>query len=232
MGTLGELMAALVPRAAGYLMDTLTKPRQDPGERLEKQLEQELQAIDALMCRTPQPAANAASGTSPISMPQVAGETGGMVSTEDTVKTLRRRLGRELYQLQADVQDGCRIAGKPCDCCQKHVEFGVLPVVEELLTMETDAERRAGLTDLMAWGQANLARLSPAASASGEHTEWYQNEALLAVRALRKRALGTESLLGMVTPDVLARAEALAAQVKRGELSKEAAVDALVKGAV
>jgi len=39
-----------------------------------------------------------------------------LANTAETVEELKRRLGKELYRLELDLENGGRIAGKPCDC--------------------------------------------------------------------------------------------------------------------
>lgn len=117
------------------------------------------------------------------------------VTTEETIAYQRRELGKELVLLEKHLQQKCKIAGKPCDCCEKH------PLIIEALAQETLGMTADPLFDETAqWAQRASPLTTEAASASGQYDDRYAQLAVEA-RRLRKRIMGTEDLNALLTPD-------------------------------
>jgi hypothetical protein len=117
-----------------------------------------------------------------------------LASTDKTVGVLRRDLAKELYRFQIDLGRGCKIAGEPCDCCEKHPILGLEALTEELIPMDPT---NPVYEDINRWIRANHHKLTAEASASGKYDSEYP---LLAsdIREFRKQVLGTESLMAML----------------------------------
>jgi len=109
-------------------------------------------------------------------------------TTQETVDELKRRLGREMYRLQMDLVAGGRIAGKPCDCLHKHTEMGLLPIVEELVTMDANPV----YDRVINWSEEHLPEFTVDAVTRND-PEHYRGLAP-SIRELRKELLGTEHL--------------------------------------
>ncbi len=127
----------------------------------------------------------------------VALSVGSMPTTEETVTDLKRRLAKEMYRFQLDLASGCKIAGKPCDCCDKHPLLGIESLVEELVPMDPSNGIYSECTQ---WIKANAEKLTVEASASGAYDKEYPYMAA-AWRGFRKNLLGTESLIAMTAPE-------------------------------
>jgi len=106
---------------------------------------------------------------------QVPGVTGG-----ELVKHQNRELLKEMVLLEAHLLQKCKIAGKPCDCCQKH------PIALEGLARET-----LGITgnpiysQIADWAKEISPITTPEASASGKFDDRYLQLAV-DLRELRK----------------------------------------------
>jgi hypothetical protein len=74
-----------------------------------------------------------AKGDSDIPIPSspVERERQKGVSTEDTIGYQKKEIGKELLLLEKHLQQGCKINGVACDCCEKH------PLAIEALAGET-----------------------------------------------------------------------------------------------
>jgi len=116
-----------------------------------------------------------------------------LATTEETVADLNKRLAKELYRFQLDLAAGCKIAGKPCDCCEKHPLFAIESMVEELVPMDPGNPTYAALGQ---WIKANADKLTLEASASGKYDQEYPHMAAT-MRAFRKDLMGTEELSAM-----------------------------------
>lgn len=114
-------------------------------------------------------------------------------TTQDTVTELKRRLGKELYRLELDLVAGCKIMGKPCDCCGDKHQFGVEATAEELVPMDQDPIYR----QVIAWYQEHAPAMTAEASASGEYDDRYPEYAK-DVRKFRKLVLRTENIATLV----------------------------------
>ncbi len=114
------------------------------------------------------------------------------VPTEETIRYQKRELGKELLLLQKHLEQGCKINGVACDCCEKH------PIAIEGLAQET-----LGITgdkiydDVAEWAKKISPLTSPEASASGQFNEAYPKLAVEA-RELRKRVTGTTNISALL----------------------------------
>lgn len=77
---------------------------------------------------------------SPAPTCQLPEENGAldMPTTEETVTALKERLVKELYRFENDLQDGLRIADKPCDCAKSKHTGLITATAEELMSYETN----------------------------------------------------------------------------------------------
>ncbi len=107
-------------------------------------------------------------------------------TTEETVQELKRRLGKELYRIEMDLQGGARIAGKPCDCLSraKHLS-GVEATAEELMSYGVDPTYGR----IIAWLEAHEREFEPAEIA--KHPPEYYQSLAPEVREFRKEVMGT-----------------------------------------
>ena len=110
-------------------------------------------------------------------------------TSEETVKELRRRLGKELYRFELDLVGGCKIAGRACDCCGDKHNFGIEATAEELIPMDRDPT----YGEVISWLNTNRGKMTVEASASGIYDAEYP-EMARQVREFRKRVMGTEGL--------------------------------------
>ena len=91
-----------------------------------------------------------------------------LVSQTDTIEHQRRELTKCLTLVEAHLRQGCIIAGKPCDCCAKH-----------LLELEALAEETAGLSgeqmflNIAHWARAEYHKVTPPAVAGGKYKGEY-----------------------------------------------------------
>ena len=110
-------------------------------------------------------------------------------TTEETVRELRRRLAKELYRMEMDLQTGARFAGKPCDCLGKKHNLGVEATAEELMSYESNPV----YGKCVAWLRKHEAEFEPGeiARRPPEHYRALAPE----VRAFRKEVLGTEKVV-------------------------------------
>ncbi|GEM_PF-1732364 len=110
------------------------------------------------------------------------------ITTDDTIRYQRREIAKELILLEGHLQQGCKINGRACDCCEKH------PIKIEGLAQET-----AGMTpepifsDLAAWVEEISPLTTESASASGQFDDQYPSLAIKA-REFRK---------AIMTPDIV-----------------------------
>ena len=101
---------------------------------------------------------------------------------------LKDRLGKELYRIELDLQDGGRIAGKPCDCLSKKHRLGIEATAEELMSYE----RNPVYGDIAAWMSSHSPTFEPQVIAETP-ASFYQQLAP-EVRAFRKQVMGTEDI--------------------------------------
>ena len=116
------------------------------------------------------------------------------VTTPETVEYQKRELGKEIMLLEKHLQQKCKIAGKACDCCEKH------PIAIEALAQET-----LGITgdplfgNIAAWAKEIAPITTEDASRSGEHDGEYPGLAVEA-RKWRKRLMGTTDVKALLSP--------------------------------
>lgn len=124
---------------------------------------------------------------------------GGVISkvtTEETVAYQKREMGKELLLLEKHLQQKCKIAGKACDCCEKH------PLAIEALAQET-----LGITgddiyhEVATWARNVMPVTTEEASRSGQYDEEYPALAVTA-RDMRKRLMGTEDIKALLSPEL------------------------------
>jgi len=114
-------------------------------------------------------------------------------TTQETVDELKRRLGREMYRLQTDLVAGGRIADKPCDCLHKHTEMGLLPIVEELVSMDSNPV----YDQIINWSEKHLPEFT--LDAVTRNDPKYYRSLAPDMRNLRKELLGTEQLSALTS---------------------------------
>lgn len=125
-----------------------------------------------------------------------------MPTTEETIWELKRRLGKELYRIEMDLQEGGRIAGKPCDCLSRKHNLGLEATAEELMSYESNPV----YGNVVAWVKAHEVEFEPGEIAKRPQ-QYYQGLAA-GVRAFRKEIMGTE----VPQPMSLEEAKRLAAE--------------------
>ena len=113
-----------------------------------------------------------------------------MPTTAETLAELKRRLGKELYRAEMDLQGGARIAGKPCDCLSAKHRGGIEATAEELMSYE----RNPVYGQVIDWFNQHAPEFEPAEIAK-RPPEYYQGLAP-EVRALRKQVVTTPLAFG------------------------------------
>jgi hypothetical protein len=121
--------------------------------------------------------------------------TVALASTTDTIEELRRRLGKELYRMELDLQGGGRINGRPCDCLSDKHHFGVEGTAEELMSYEHNPV----YGQVVAWYKSKLPDFQPATIAG--HEPDYYRAMIPQVRAFRKEVMGTERIAALLTSE-------------------------------
>ena len=124
--------------------------------------------------------------------PIIAEEKAPTLTNEEILTYQNREIGKELWLLERHLAQGCRISGKPCDCCQKHTFL-------EALAQETIpiASRIGQPIDpyekLISWVNQNKHKFTEDAVGSGLYDSEY---AVLAGQAslLRKEITGSEAV--------------------------------------
>ena len=123
------------------------------------------------------------------------------VSDAETVSYQKRELCKALLLLEMHFQQGCKIGGKPCDCCEKH------PLVIEAL-----AEEALGMTgehifeEVTSWSKMIAPITTEEAAKSGQYDQEYPGMAVEA-RGFRKRIMGSDEVTALMTPAISARVE-------------------------
>lgn len=115
-----------------------------------------------------------------------------MPTTAETVTELKRRLGKELYRAELDLQNGGRIAGKPCDCLSraKH-SAGIEATAEELMSYEVNPL----YGEVIEWFNSHAREFEPAEIAK-RPPEYYQG-LTPEIRNFRKKVMGTENVMAL-----------------------------------
>ena len=117
-------------------------------------------------------------------------------TTAQTLTELKRRLGKELYRVEMDLQGGARIAGLPCDCLSRSKHLGgIEATAEELMSYE----RNPVYGQVIEWFNQHEPEFEPAEIAK-RPPEYYQGLAP-EVRGLRKQVTGTEDVMALVKPE-------------------------------
>jgi len=114
-------------------------------------------------------------------------------TTAETKEALRRRLAKELYRVEMDLQAGARIAGKPCNCLDAKHNLGIEATAEELMSYGHDPIYQ----EVIDWGKAHQAEFEPEEIAK-RAPEYYQHLAP-EVRDFRVRLMGSPRLSAMLS---------------------------------
>lgn len=141
-------------------------------------------------------------------------------TTSETIAHLRRRLTASLSQLEDDLIDGARIAGRPCDCLDKHAGK-TIPIIKELSSMET----KPVYSEMLGWFESHEAPFM-LSNVRKNPPEFYRSMAP-EVRRFRKEASGSEAPPDADLPGdtpMRQRAQEFAKRVHAGELSRSEAV--------
>lgn len=136
----------------------------------------------------------------PHEAPAASSRTAPRVATansEETTRELRRRLAKELYRMELDLDAGLRIAGKPCDCGSNKHTLMLEAAAEELISQDPSNAR--AYQDIIAWIPANAHKIHPEAIESGQYTEEYPFMANQ-FKLFRKRVLGTSEDSPAIAP--------------------------------
>ena len=116
-------------------------------------------------------------------------------TNDETVRYQKREIGKELLLLEKHLQQGCKIEGKPCDCCEKH-PIAIEGLVQETLGMIKDPS----LSKLVEWTRSVGPITTQASSASGEYDKKYPELAVEA-RQFRKAIMGTDSPMALISKE-------------------------------
>lgn len=102
------------------------------------------------------------------------------VSTEATIIHQNNELRKHMLLLEAHLQQGCKIGGVACDCCEKH------PIVIQGLAEEAIGMlNKPVYAQIIQWCQKVLPMTTADASASGKYDTLYPNLAI-ELRQIRK----------------------------------------------
>lgn len=126
------------------------------------------------------PPESAAAPQSPIHIAKTT-PSASMPTTAETIKTLKQRLGNELYRVELDLQEGARIFGKPCDCLTRAKHLGALEATaQELLSYE----RNPAYGKILDWTSQHEGEFQP--SEIAKHDKQYYRNFTPEVRDFRK----------------------------------------------
>ena len=125
--------------------------------------------------------------------PQSRVQPSALPTTQETIEELRRRLGKELYQMEWDLKGGARIAGKPCDCLDSKHNLGLEAVAEELMSYE----RNPVYSQILSWLKSHQAKFTSEVIAQTD-PDYYRGLAP-EVRDFRKQVMGTGSLRALIS---------------------------------
>jgi len=169
-----------------------------------ERLEQRLQNVPSVYCPAPSPAPapdpspalpatrelpapNPTPAPTPAPAPARQTELRGL-TTDQTVHYQRRELAKELILLEGHLQQGCKIGGRACDCCEKH------PLKIEGLAQETAGMSTDPIYEELAGWISNIAPMTSwEASASGRYDDEYPRLAMKA-REFRKAIMPADML--------------------------------------
>ena len=137
---------------------------------------------------------------------------GAQVTTPETIAYQNRELAKSLLALESHLSQGCRIFGKPCDCCSGRHPLELEKLSEEARSMSSDPV----YAEVIAFAREVEMKANTQAVASGQYEGDYPGMAAHA-RRLRKR----------LVPQLESRATQLAALIRAGEITREEAVEEL-----
>lgn len=104
-----------------------------------------------------------------------------MPTTAETISALKQRLVKELYRFEVDLQDGLRIANKPCDCAKSKHTGLIVATAEELMSYETNPL----YGNIVAWVNSHLPEFTPKEIA--KHEPAYYQAMTPEIRNFRKQ---------------------------------------------
>lgn len=137
----------------------------------------------------------------PTFIPEHAARNRGIINpsglslptTAETLTELKRRLAKELYRVELDLQNGLRIAGKPCDCAGAKHNFGIEATAEELMSYESNPVYQ----EVISWYNRHLPEFEPA-EIEKKPLDYYQ-KMVPDIRNFRKKIMGTDDVRAMTT---------------------------------
>lgn len=177
---------------------------------------QELKTILEGGKTTPQNASEPALAPQGASAPAPAPSAIPLPTRDETTITLKRRLAKELYRAEQDLEENLLIAGKPCDCLDSKHTLGMEATAEELIPQEPD---NPVYIEILQWIEENRPKVTREATASGQFKAEYPQMAAK-FKEFRKRILGTESITAMIESEKPLSLEE-AKQLAREEADKE-----------
>lgn len=115
-------------------------------------------------------------------------------TTAETLLELKRRLAKELYRAELDLQNGGRIAGKPCDCLSsaKHLA-GIEATAEELMSYEVNPI----YGEVINWFKGHAQEFEPAEIA--KRPPAYYQGLTPEIRNFRKKVMGTDDVMALTS---------------------------------
>ena len=152
-----------------FLRLVVSRPRKPHAETEEEPPEPSTPAVSSQPAPSYQPSA--------VSLP----------TSDETVRELKRRLGRELYKAELDLAAGLLIAGKPCTCLESKHTLQLEAAAEELISEDPD---NTVYLDIIQWIKTNQPKVTVEAIHSGKYAAEYphmSNE----FKNFRKRVMGT-----------------------------------------
>jgi hypothetical protein len=116
-----------------------------------------------------------------------------LANTPDTLAMLKRRLAKELYRMEMDLQNGGRIPTKAggavsCDCLGQKHSLGIEATAEELMSYD----KNPVYGKVISWMNTHAPVFDPA-EIEKRPPEYYQ-QLTPEVRSFRKEVLGTEKM--------------------------------------
>lgn len=124
----------------------------------------------------------------PAIMEKPARLTIELPTAEETTIELKRRLARELYRAELDLDAGLKIANKPCDCLSNKHTLMLEAAAEELISQ--DPNNATVYQDIIAWIPRNASKVSPEAIQGGKYASEYPRMAN-ELKNFRKRVMGS-----------------------------------------
>jgi len=192
--------------------ENLLVRRRSETERLE-QLATLLNSVPKAEVRSPT-APQETAKTEPQGLPGASERP----TTEQTIRQLRRRLGKELYKAELDLAAGLRFDSLPCDCLDQKHSLMLEAAAEEMMSYEQNPV----YGQIIDWLRLHQNEFPPEeiAKRSPEHYQAMAPE----IRNFRKRVMGSEALSAMRSPAVpitLEEAKAVAARVAAERVEKQ-----------